>query len=101
MRRPASLSTTQTRASEHAARYEALRCHALEPHHAPVARDGLAVLLRRGVAAWMDAWSRLPAPAVRTVQDERQRPPLPVDTSAEVVRLLAALALGHLREVHA
>lgn len=93
--------TTQTSTSEHAARYEALRCRALDPHRALAARDGLAVLLREGVAAWMQAWSRLPAPAVQAAQDGRERPPLPDGTSAEVVRVLAAMALGHIQEVHA
>jgi hypothetical protein len=93
--------TTGTSASEHAARYEALRRHAIGPHHAPAARDGLAVLLRQGVTAWMEAWSRLPAPAVRAAQDESERPPLPDGVSAEVIRVLAAMALGHIEEVHA
>jgi len=92
---------TETRASEHTARYEALRCHALGPHRALAARDGLAVLLRQGLAAWMEAWSRLPAPEVPAGRDGRERPPLPNGTSAEVVRVLAAMALGHIQEVHA
>ncbi len=88
-------------ALDHAARYEALRAYAIE-RHAPVSRDGLVVLLRQGVAAWMDAWSRLPAPPVRPVQAERQRPsPLPDEASAKVVRVLAAMTLGHFQEVHA
>lgn len=93
--------TTETSASEHTDRYEALRRHALEPHHDGAARDGLAVLLRQGVAAWMEAWSTLPAPAVRAAQEGRERPPLPDGMSAEVVRVLAAMALGHIQEVHA
>ena len=92
---------TGTRASEHAARYEALRRHAIEPHDVPMAREGLAVLLRQGVAAWIEAWSRLPAPGLRATQDEREKPPLPDGASAEVVRVLAAMALGHIEEVHA
>jgi hypothetical protein len=93
--------TTVTGPSEHAARYEALRGHVLGPHHALPAREGLAVLLRQGVAAWMTAWSRVPAPAVRAAQDEREQPPLPDGASAEVVRVLAAMALGHIEEAHA
>ena len=98
---PAGISTTETVSSEHTARYETLRRYALEQHRAPVARDGLAVLLRQGMAAWMDAWSRVPVPAVRTAHDERKRPPLPDGASADVVRVLAAMALGHIQEVHA
>jgi hypothetical protein len=94
-------ATTATDPSEHADRYEALRGHALDPHRALAARDGLAVLLRQGVAAWMDACSRLPAPAVAAARDGCQRSPLPDSTSAKVVRILAAMALGHIHEVHA
>ena len=98
---PVGRNTTQLSASEHAARYEALRCHVLEPHAARSSRDGLAVLLSRGVAAWMDAWSKLPEPAVRVVQEERCRAPLPDGTSVELIHVLAAMALGHIHEVRA
>ena len=47
--------------SVYATRYEILRNHTME-RNAPVVRYGLAVLLRRGMAAWMDAWSKVPAP---------------------------------------
>lgn len=93
--------TTEASALEHMTRYEALRRHALDRHHALVARDGLAVLLGHGVAAWMGAWSRVPASAVRAAQDEHERPPLPDGASAEVVRVLAAMALRHIEEVYA
>lgn len=92
--------TTKASTSEHAERYEALRGRALAPQHVLAARDGLAVLLRHGVASWMGAWSTLPTPTTSTTPDRRERPPLPDDASAEVVRVLAAMALGHLREVH-
>jgi hypothetical protein len=49
----------------------------------------------------MEAWSRLPAPAVRAAQDESERPPLPDGVSAELIRVLAAMALGHIEDVHA
>lgn len=88
-------------APDHAARYETLRAYAV-PRHAPATRDGLVVLLRQGVAAWMVAWCRLPAPPTRPTQEERQRPsPLPDDASAEVVHVLAAMTLRHIQEVRA
>lgn len=105
----------QTNPSEHTARYEVLRRYAIEPHHALAARDGLVVLLRQGVAAWMDGWSKVPASAVRAVrgvrgvrgvraaraaQGECERPPLPA-ASAEVVHVLVTMALGQIEEVHA
>jgi len=86
-------------APDHAARYELLRAYAVECH-VPAGRDGLVVLMRQGVAAWMDAWSSLPAPPPRPAQAERPLP-LPHDASTEVVRVLAAMALGHFEETHA
>ena len=89
-------------ASSHAVRYETLRCHTMQ-RDGLVARHGLAVLLRRGVAAWMAAWSVVPAaPVLRSPPDERQDPcPWPDSTNAELVRLLATMALGHMQEVAA
>ncbi len=85
----------------HAERYEALRAHAVQ-RRAAASRDGLVVLLRQGVAAWMEAWSTLPAPGRPPVQTERQGPsPLPDEASAEVVRVLAAMTLSHIQEVPA
>jgi len=86
---------------DHAIRYEALRTHVVD-RRALASHDGLVVLLRQGLAAWMEAWSRLPAPPASPVQTERQRPSrLPDDASAEVVRVLAAMTLSHIEEVHA
>jgi hypothetical protein len=88
---------------DHAERYEVLRARAVA-RHAAASHDGLVVLLRQGVAAWMDAWSRLPAPGTPPAppaQTERQRPsPLPDEASPEVVRILAAMTLSHIQEVH-
>ena len=85
--------------SECAIRYEALRNQAIA-RHAPVVRHGLAVLLRHGMAAWMDAWSKVPAPPPRSAKDDRLRLcPVPEGSSAEVIRVLAAMALGHMQKV--
>ena len=60
------------------------------------------MLLRQGVAAWMEAWSRLPSPPAPPMQTERQHlSPLPDEASAEVVRVLAAMTLSHIQEVRA
>lgn len=86
---------------DHAIRYEALRAYAVK-RDAPLSRDGLIVLLRQGVADWMEAWSSLPAPSPAPVQAERRRAsPLPDDASADVVRVLAAMTLSHIEEVPA
>jgi hypothetical protein len=54
---------------------------------------GLALLMRRGVAAWIEGWSTVPAlprcpPAGAAV------PPLPGALLGEVVLVLAGMALG-------
>lgn len=88
-------------AVDHTARYEALRAYAVE-RQALASRDGLIVLLSQGVAAWISAWSRLPAGPPRAVRQERQRPsPVSADVSAEVVHVLAAMTLEHIQEVRA
>lgn len=98
---PTEACTNGQTTPDHAELYEALRTYAVE-RHVSASRDGLVVLLRRGVAAWMEACSRLSAPLSRRVQTERERPsPLPDDASAEVVRVLAAMTLSHIKEVHA
>lgn len=86
-------------APDHTARYEALRAYAVD-HYAPTSRDGLVVLLRQGVAAWLEAWSTVPAPSLQMAQVERQPPsPLADGVIAQVVRVLAAMVLGHIQEV--
>ncbi len=89
-------------ALDHTTRYETLRAYAIQ-RHTLASREGLVVLLRQGVAAWVDAWSRLPAPpAPPSVLSEDQRSSLLADdVGAEVVRILAAMALTHIQEAHA
>jgi len=86
----------------HAERYEVLRAAAVAAPAVSASRDGLVVLLRQGVAAWMDAGARLPAPWTPPTRSEGQRPaPLSDEASAEVVRILAAMTLSHIQEVPA
>ncbi len=100
MSRQPRLVTSEQSASEHAARYEVLRRHVIARQGA-IACYGLVVLLRQGVAAWMDVASQVPAPALRSTQDDaRSPPPLPGDSSAEVVRVLAAMTLEHIQQVY-
>lgn len=86
--------------SDHATRYEVLRSDAVD-RNARSNCYGLVVLLRQGVAAWMQAWSKLPEPAPLPVLTERQPSPLPGDTSTEVIRILVAMTLSHIQEVPA
>lgn len=85
-------------APDHAARYELLRTYAAG-RRAPTSRDGLVVLVRQGLAAWMEAWSDMPVPP--PVEAERQHTsPLSDEASAEVVHILAAMTWGHIEEMY-
>ena len=89
---------SQQNAPAHVARYEELRGHAVE-RQILAGRFGLAILLRQGLAAWVEQWSKAPAP---TLSAKRSRPsPLSDDISMDVINVLAAMALGHVQEVHA
>ena len=87
-------------APAHVARYEELRREAVE-RQILAGRFGLAVLLRQGLAAWVEKWSKMPAPQRAPSAEILRTAPLPDDTRAEVIHVLAAMALGHLQEVHA
>lgn len=87
-------------APDHAARYETLRAYAVV-RHAPASRDGLVVLLRQGVAAWMEAWSGMPALPLPVEARGQRASPLPDEVSAEVVHVLAAMTWGHIEEIYA
>jgi len=80
----------------HVTRYEELRRHTVE-RQILSGRLGLAILLRQGLAAWVEQWSKVPAPA----PTERSSPsPLPDSTSTDVINVLAAMALSQMQEVH-
>jgi hypothetical protein len=87
-------------APAHVTRYEELRRHAVE-RQILAGRLGLAVLLRQGLAAWVEQWSKMPAPTSAPSAQISRPSPLPDDTSADVINVLAAMALGHLQEIHA
>ena len=90
-------------AVEYSSGYESIRDHAVD-RHAPVFRHGLAVLLNQGVASWMHACSKVSASSPRPTKDERSRPcpsPLPGESSVGLVRVLAAMAMGHIQGVQA
>jgi hypothetical protein len=94
------VSTPQQNNPAHAARYEELRRHAVE-RRILAGRLGLAVLLQQGLAAWVEEWTKMPGPTPAP-SAERSRPsPLPDDSSADVIHVLAAMALSHMQEVRA
>jgi hypothetical protein len=79
------------------AQYEALRAQALSGSAAVATPLGLAVLLRRGLVAWLAACIEL----VPAVASERPRPAVcpspvvvPVGVHPEAVRVLASMALA-------
>jgi len=86
-----------------AARYEALRTHVLQATTA-LTHEGLIVLLRQGVAAWMMRAQSLSIPRAGTGgRTPRARAPrLPDEINASFVQVMATMALtGRYQEVHA
>lgn len=81
-----------------AADYEALRQAVLDGSRGD--RElGLALLIRRGMAAWIRAWSACAAPSPAAEQCE-PRMPLPAGLRGEVTRLLVTMAFSaHHQEV--
>ncbi|MCP4002553.1 MAG: hypothetical protein GY725_00015 [bacterium] len=84
----------------HVTRYEELRRHTVE-RQILTGRLGLAILLRQGLAAWVEQWSKVPAPAPSTERSRRSRSPLADSTSTDLINVLAAMALSQIPEVHA
>lgn len=80
--------------------YEALRRAVLEGTHGD--RDlGLALLMRRGMAAWIRAWSTCAAPAPSERRPHENVLALPGGLRGDVTRLLVTMALTTTRmEVH-
>jgi hypothetical protein len=92
------IGKNQTSVADHFTRYETLRSYALE-RHGPPSRDGLVILLRHGMAAWINAWSRVSAPRPEPVQAHKSLP-IPDEASVEVVHLLATMTLSHFQEAY-
>jgi len=80
-------------------RYEELRRQVLGRYGAH--RHGLALLMHRGMCAWMQAWSQCVAPAPppvpRQVPDDQET--CPVELHREVATILANMALFARQEV--
>jgi len=82
--------------------YEAVRDHAIECRSDGV-RHGIALLLRQGVAAWLQVACETTTTATPDTAPAVPSPrscALPAGASAEVVHVLAAMALHHVEEVH-
>jgi len=74
-------------------RYEDLRSAALGVVTATANSRGLALLMRHGMAAWMDAWVSCVAPPLPPPEHRQQVP-----RCAEVVTVLCEMALAAARE---
>jgi len=73
------------------ARYEELRCLALgRPTAQP---QGLALFMRRGMGAWMQAWSQCVAPAHAAEPRPQTQEICPVQLHRDVAMLLAGMVL--------
>jgi hypothetical protein len=59
------------------------------------------MLLQLGLAAWVEQWSKMPAPMPKRSIETSRPAPLPEDCSTDVINVLAAMALGHVKEIHA
>ena len=75
-------------------RYEQLRQAVLDGH-AEGWRFGLGVLATRGMAAWMAAWRSCPQPPPPPPGSSSGATPDVSAGAAEMVQILAAMALAH------
>ena len=85
---------------DHVNRYETLRGQALQ-RRLLADRLGWAVLRLQGLAVWVVQWSKLPVPTPAPSPEIARQSALPDDTHADVINVLAAMALGHLQEISA
>jgi hypothetical protein len=72
-------------------RYEELRRLALGRSSAQA--QGLALFMRRGMSAWMQAWSQCVAPPLAPAQPQDDQEICPVQLHREVAMLLASMVL--------
>ncbi len=61
-------------------------------------RLGLAVLLHSGVAAWLDAWRSCTTPSTSSPQSPQAESEHSNEVDAEVVHVLANMALNNLEK---
>ena len=80
--------------------YEQLRndARSLPAGHAPT--PGLVLFLRKGMTAWMRAWSAcMPKPTPGTTLLPSAAPSCAVDVRSQIATILAGMILGREREV--
>lgn len=75
--------------------YEVLRAQATEGAGSGGSpARGLALLLRSGLAGWMQAWVHLVGSPAQVPQPRRPEPRTPFELSAELAIILTQMALG-------
>ncbi len=93
-RRPRCATLPAAEHSAYGQGYERMRRHAVEPgvvHE----RHGLAVVAMRGVAVWLHAFAKLPAPPA-AVHAATSPGPLPTGAEALAIDILIAMLKGHM-----
>jgi hypothetical protein len=80
-------------------RYEAIRAEALDPHgRAYRGSHGIALVRHKGLAAWLDAWSRVaslpPRQAPRPSPATPHQDFGPPDVRQQITNLLASMAIS-------
>ena len=78
-------------------RYEELRRQFLE--HCGAQAQGLALFMRRGMGAWMQAWSQCAAPSSRLPPAPSGQQTCPVQLHAQVAALLVDMVLLARQEI--
>jgi hypothetical protein len=82
------------------AHYEQLRADALDPGEERVLTPGLALFLRRGMAAWIEAWPQAPERRLgASAPDYSDRPRLPLGLRQQISLILAGMILAQRQEV--
>ena len=91
-------AATQDQPTAPEARYEQLREHVLTRQFT-TGRLGIAVVLQAGLAAWIEQWAKLPVTTpLRSQVPSPAIAPLTEATCPQVVHVLCAMALAHLRK---
>jgi hypothetical protein len=81
-------------------RYEQLRSQVLQVRGiATSCGCGHALLLQRGLAAWMKAWPATPAPAPERETPAQDAAPLPWPLQQQLAQILVTTILDHVQEI--
>lgn len=82
------------------AAYEAVRAFVLDEGRGTDLSEGVGVIMRSGVPAWLALWAAAPPPAPPGRAQLAELPSVVAALHSELVLVLASMALGHLPAVH-